>query len=203
MHWTCSLPIAFFALLCALPAYAEDAPPAEKPTPKVAQVFEYAKRYVTVDCKRWEVKDVNKDGYTLIQCGDYIAYVEAETGTLAKIVKQDGAPVVEFKPHSPTLSFPLQIGKKWQGDYDGYRASASAKWKSHVTCEVKSFETVKVAAGEFQAYRIDCEDAWESTPFHGFSPSVSWYAPKIGSVVKSTNASQSDFDFELTSYAGQ
>jgi len=194
---------AFAAVAIAPPGSAADAPPAERPAPKVGDVLEYTKRFVTIDCKRWEVKDVNRDGYTISQCGDNLAYIDTGTGTMVRIVGQGGASLIEFKPRSPTLAFPLQIGKKWEGDYEGYRASAGVHWKSHVTCEVKSFEPVKVVAGEFDAYRVQCAEAWESTPFHGFSDSVSWYAPKLGTVVKSTNTSQGDFDFELARYGAK
>jgi hypothetical protein len=200
MRWVRSRSIALASLAIASPALAADPPPAEKPMPKVGDMLEYTKRFVAIDCKHWEVKEVNKDGYTVTQCGDNLAYIDAETTTVARIVSKSGSKLLEFKPHSPTLAFPLQIGKKWQGDYEGYRASNRTSWKSHVTCEAKAFEAVKVAAGEFQAYRIECQDAWESTPFHGFNDTVNWYAPKLGTVVKSTNTSQSDFDFELAGY---
>jgi hypothetical protein len=40
--------------------------------------------------------------------------------------------------------------------------------------------------GEFDGYR---KDAWESTSFHGFSDSVSWYALNRRAIVKSTRHS--------------
>lgn len=197
-RWFCLGVIS--AIVLAMPALAADAPPAEKPAPKVGDALEYTRRFVTIECKRWEVMALDKDGYTLTQCGDNLAYIDPETATVARIVSKSGSKLLEFKPRSPTLAFPLQIGKKWQGEYEGYRAANGTHWKSHVSCEAKAFEPVKVAAGEFEAYHIECEDAWESTPFHGFSHSVSWYAPKLGAVVKSTNTSQSEFDFELAGY---
>jgi hypothetical protein len=196
--WFCLGLIAILAL--AAPGFAAEAPAAEKPAPKLGDVREYTKRFVTIDCKRWEVKELNKDGYAVTQCGDNLAYIDPETSTVARIVSQSGSNLLEFKPRSPTLAFPLQVGKKWEGDYEGYRASNGTHWKSHVTCQAKAFERIKVAAGEFEAYRVECEDAWEATPFHGFSDSVSWYAPTLGTIVKSTNTSQSDFDFELAGY---
>lgn len=188
------------AVIIVVPAFADDAPPANNPSHTVGEIFEYAKLFVTVDCARWEVTAVGKDGYNLLQCGDNLAYVDAATDTVAKIVTAKGKRLVEFKPQSPTLSFPLQIGKKWDGRYDGYRDDTGASWMSSVSCEVKSFEPVKVAAGDFQAYRIECADNWESFPFHGVSNSTTWYVPKLGVVVKAVNPSQSAFDYELTGY---
>jgi hypothetical protein len=190
-------------LVLASGALAEDAVPADKPSPKVGDVFEFVDKFVSIACKRWEVKEIDKDGYIISECGNNLAYLDAQTDTVAKIVTKDGSRLVEFKPRSPTLSFPLQVGKKWEGDYDGYRAAAGTSWKSHVTCEAKAFETVKTAAGEFPAYRIDCQDAWESTPFHGVADSTSWYAPKVGNIVKSVNPSQSAFEYELAGYAAK
>jgi len=200
MRWMRYCVIALAGVAIVSPALAADAPSAEKPVPKVGDVLEYTKRFVTIDCKRWEIKELNRDGYNVSQCGDNLAYIDAQTATIARIATLSGSNLIEFKPRAPTLAFPLQIGKKWEGDYEGYRASNRTHWKSHVKCQAKSFEPVKVAAGDFEAYRVECEDAWESTPFHGFSDSVYWYAPKLGTVVKSTNTSQSDFDFELASY---
>lgn len=191
--------IAFVTAAVAFPAFAANAPTAEKPTPKVGDVFEYAKRFVSIDCQRWEVKAVGQDGYNILQCGDNLAYINAGTGTLTKIVAGDKR-LFEFKPYSPTLSFPLELGKKWQGKYDGYRADQGASWTSDVSCEAKAFEPVKVPAGEFEAYRISCADNWESGAFRGTADSTFWYAPKIGTVVKNVNASDSAFDYELAAY---
>jgi hypothetical protein len=191
--------IAVVAAAVAFPAFAANAPTAEKPASNVGDVFEYAKRFVSIDCQRWEVTAVNQNGYDILKCGDYQAYVNAGSGTLTRIVS-GGKPLFEFKPYSPTLVFPLEVGKKWQGKYDGYRADQGASWKSDVSCEAKAFEPVKVPAGEFEAYRISCVDSWESPPFRGEADSTFWYAPKIGSVVKNVNASDSAFDYELVSY---
>jgi hypothetical protein len=194
------LGLAGLAAIVAFPALAGEAPPADKPAPAVGEVFEYAKRFVTIDCKRWQVKEVGKDGYNVLQCGDDLAYLDAATATLVKIVGAGDKRLIEFKPHSPTLAFPIAVGKKWNGKYEGYRADTGASWESSVDCVAKSFETVKVPAGEFQAYRIDCADNWESLPFRGVSDSTIWYAPKVGTVVKSVNPSQDAFDYELVSY---
>jgi hypothetical protein len=191
--------IAMVTAAIALPAFAENAPTADKPTPKVGDVFEYVTRFVAIDCQRWEVTAVNQGGYNISKCGDYEAYADAGSGTLTKIVS-GGKPVFEFKPYTPTLVFPLELGKKWQGKYDGYRADQGASWNSNVSCEAKAFEPVKVPAGDFDAYRVACTDNWQSGAFSGESDSTFWYAPKIGAVVKNVNASDSAFDYELASY---
>ena len=72
--WLCLGVIGAVAL--AGPGFAADAPPAEKPAPRVGDVLEYTKRFVTIDCKSWEVTALDKDGYTLTQCGDNLAYID-------------------------------------------------------------------------------------------------------------------------------
>jgi hypothetical protein len=191
--------LAMVAAVAALPAVAANAPTAEKPVAKVGDVFEYVKRFASIDCQRWEVKAVAKDGYNILQCGDYSAYLDMTSATLTRITSGDKK-LFEYNPHYPAPAFPLELGKKWQGKYDGYRADQGASWKSEVNCEAKAFETVKVPAGEFEAYRVACEDNWEASPFRGTADATYWYAPKIGTIVKAVNPSDSAFDYELASY---
>ena len=191
--------ITMVAAAVAFPAFAANAPVAEKPATKVGDVFEYANRFVSIKCQRWEVTAVNQNGYNVLKCGDYETYVDAASGDVTKIVSGN-KPLFEFKPHSPALAFPIELGKKWEGKYDGYRADQGASWKSDMSCEVKAFEPVKVPAGEFEAYRIACADNWQAPPFSGTADSTFWYAPKIGTVVKNVNRSDSAFDYELAAY---
>ncbi len=76
---------------------------------------------------------LEKERYTLTQCGDNLAYIDPETATVARIVSKSGSKLLEFKPRSPTLALPLQIGKKWQRDYEGYRAANGTHWKNPIT----------------------------------------------------------------------
>ena len=195
------------ALLLALPlrlAFGVDpAPaPAERPAPKVGDVYEYAEKYQTVSCKRWEVKEI-KEGMIVSRCGENTAYVSAENGNIVRIVAGDGKSLDEFKPYFPYLAFPMKIGKTWSAKYNGFTAIDGYTWDSNVTCEVKAFEKVKVPAGELPAYRIECKDSWQVGGFSGTDASTHWYSPAAQAVVKVASPERDKWNSELTSFTAK
>ena len=191
--------MGLLAALLSCSAFAETLPPANKPTPKVGRVVEYDAQVATVGCKRWEVTDADKDGSIVAQCDDNIAYSSAENGNLTKIVSKGGSVLLEFKPRLFVLSFPLEVGKKWHGKYSGYSAYNDGHWDADASCEVKPPEMVEVPAGQFDAYRIDCVDHWESVGLSGQSHYSSWYAPKVGMIVKLVAVESPEWDYQVTS----
>jgi hypothetical protein len=196
-----SLIVGVFALVAPHASQAQDAPTAGKPVPKAGDVHEYARRFVTVNCPRWEVKQVDEKGFLVAQCKDNLAYLSVMNDyNLTKIVTQDGEILVEFKPYSPTLSFPLKLGKKWSGTYTGYTADDGNRWVGNVSCEVTSYETLRLRAGDLPSYRIDCVDNWELGNLSGHAYSTSWYSPKARAVVKMSNKQFPKWDMELVSY---
>jgi hypothetical protein len=167
--------------------------------PKVGGMVEYDK-FVTVPCKQWTVTEVNKAGMNIMQCGEYKAYSDTETGALVRVVSKDGDKMVQFKPYAMSLQYPLSAGKTWKGKYEGYTNDDGASWEADVTCKVgAALEKVKVAAGEFDALKIECEDAWQAGVFKGVSKSTSWWAPAVGAVVKTVNPESSKWNMELLS----
>lgn len=188
----------FFATTLSLLAFADTLPPAAMPSAKVGDVVEYDARLATVPCKRWEVTDTDKDGSTVLQCDDKLAYISAANGNLTKIVTKGGETLVEFKPYAASISFPLEAGKKWEGKYAGYTAYNGSSWNGDNSCEVKPPEAVKVPAGEFQAYRIDCVDSWTSGPYSGQAHTSAWYSPKAGTTVKFAHAESPEWNYEVT-----
>jgi len=195
--------LAVLATTLSRPAFADGLPPADKPSSKVGDVIEYDVRLATVPCKRWEVTDAEKDGSTVLQCDGKLAYISAANGNLTKIVTKSGETLVEFKPYAASISFPLEVGKKWEGKYAGYTAYNGASWSGDNSCEVKPPETVKVPAGEFEAYRIDCVDKWTSGPYAGQSHTSAWYAPKAGTTVKFVHAETPEWSYQVTSMSSK
>ena len=100
----------------------------------------------------------------------------------------------------PSVSFPLQVGKKWEGKYSGYTADNGLRWSGDQSCEVKDVEPVKVPAGEFETYRIDCLDNVQVInkiyPIH----TTAWYAPKLGASVKFVNKENPPYDYVVTGF---
>lgn len=187
---------------CAMPAIAADAPKVEQPpAARVGQSMEYVDRLMSVPCQRWQVKEANRKGEMISQCGDNFMHLSLENNlNPVKVVKANGDTLVEFKPFFPQLVYPLQLGKKWSGEYTGYTADDGAKWSSKVSCEVRAWEKVKVAAGEFDSYRIECQEKWRAMLIlSGESKSTRWYAPALGMVVK-TVSDKSKWDHQLAAY---
>lgn len=189
------------AFVLPIPALAGDDAGAPRPSFTVGHMVEFTDKFVTVDCQRWEVKELDRDGYRVSQCGENLAYFDNGTGRLVKIVTEDGDKLAQFKPALPTIDFPLAVGKTWSGSYDGYTNDNGAMWSGDTDCKVEAKEPVKVAAGELEAYRIACSDNWEAPPFSGVSDSVSWYAPEVGAVVKTVNKQDSRWNSELKAYS--
>jgi len=194
--------ICVFALSAPCGARAQDPAPAKKPVPKVGAILEYADKFATVRCQRWQVKDLDKGGFLIAQCKDNFAYLSvANDYNLTKIVTEDGEILAEFKPYLPSIAFPLQLGKRWGGRYSGYTADDGNRWLANASCEVTAYETVKLVAGEFAAYRIECVDNWELGNMSGHSYSTSWYSPKVQAVVKVSNERFPKWNMELVGYS--
>ena len=62
--------------------------------------------------------------------------------------------------------------------YSYSRRNADGKifYGTKMSCEVAATETVKVPAGEFGAYRVDCKYPWGKQSY--------WYAPALDRTVK-------------------
>lgn len=173
----------------------------QPPAPKAGNWMQYSDRLMSVPCQRWQVKEANRKGEMITQCGDNLMHMSlANDLNPVKVVKASGETLVEFKPFFPQLSYPLSLGKKWSGEYDGFSADDGAKWSSKVSCEVKAWEKVTVAAGQFDSYRIECQEKWRAMLIlTGESRSTRWYAPAVGMVVKAVG-DKSKWDHQLAGY---
>ncbi len=66
-----------------------------------------------------------------------------------------------------------------------------------MSCEVADFAKVNVAAGDFDAFRIECKDRWKVADAESSVTSTTWYAPELGAVVKSVNYEDPRWNTEL------
>lgn len=84
------------------------------------------------------------------------------------------------------LSFPLEVGKKWSLKYQFANKTNQGKGRVEGDVEVAAYEKVSVAAGTFDAYRIEAKTFWnnDSNRANGRSKSVYWYAPAARTVVR-------------------
>jgi hypothetical protein len=194
-----SLGIALAALI-AFRCQAQDYRAAERPLVKPGNVFEYADRYQTVACRRWEVTEVGAGGAITMRCGDDVAYFTSDLAVL-RIVGRNGRERVKFTPHSNAIPFPLNLGARWAQTFEVSTAGALFTPTVEETCQATSVETVSVPAGTFSAFRISCTDSWSVGFFSGTSSATLWYAPTARTVVKTSNSGSDEWNSELTSYS--
>ena len=173
------------------------APVAEKyPGATPGAEFSFVNGAFLLTCLRWKVLETNADGLIVSQCGDNTMYATAANGNPVMTLNGKHEIVAKFTPFYPDTTFPLFVGKKWSGKYEGQEGSYR-KWSGDLSCEVKSFESIQVVAGKFDAFRIDCIDRWDAGIIflHGTRKSTRWYAPAIHFTVKSVNE-DSKWDYE-------
>lgn len=91
------------------------------------------------------------------------------------------------KQHSDErlLSFPLEVGKKWsfvdKFGLLGFQMTA----RDSVTVAVVGYEKVRVAAGEFEAFRLEAKGTRVTPSYSGEISWTYWYAPTARTIVKS------------------
>jgi len=103
-----------------------------------------------------------------------------------------------FYPHIGWLSFPLQVGKKYKGDFELVRPGMGAfrsKFERNVT--VVGWEDIVVPAGKFRALKVVSQGPAQrlDTSFSFTSRNVIWYVPDVKRWVK--------FTLENTNYRGR
>lgn len=72
--------------------------------------------------------------------------------------------------------WPFKVGNKVKYTYARRNAEGKIFYGTKMSCEVAATETVKVPAGEFGTYRIDCKYPWQKQSY--------WYAPAVDRTVK-------------------
>lgn len=187
-------------ILASVSANCLSAEMANVPEIPVGTTMEYTGKVSTVRCSKWETIEQNKDGFIVCKCDDNLMYRNKDTLNVVKITTEKGKDLVTYSPELSGLSFPLEVGKNWASNYSGFTADNGISWKSKLKCEVKTFEKVNVAAGSFDAFRVDCEDAWQAGSYSGVAHLSTWYAPQIKEIVKVSHKEDSRFNQELKSY---
>jgi hypothetical protein len=90
------------------------------------------------------------------------------------------------------LSFPLQVGKRWQYKSDWLFKPKSSRGTVSMEVAVLAHEAVEVAAGRFEAFRLEATgelggSSPSNTFYAGQTTTTYWYAPAAKAVVKSVH----------------
>jgi hypothetical protein len=103
--------------------------------------------------------------------------------------------IARYDPFLRELSFPLQIGKKWDASADKMLFSNGKHGNFLLKGEVVALEKVTVPAGTFDAYKITLHiDATVSDEDANIGNTVEtiWYAPAVKRYVKYENTFSRD-----------
>jgi hypothetical protein len=97
-------------------------------------------------------------------------------------------PLTKDRTELPQVKFPLAIGEKWDTRYDWLNGSYFGTISKG--CKVAAFETVKVPAGKFEAFRIEVF-GWNKDKSRVGSVNgdlklteTYWYAPAVKRIIK-------------------
>lgn len=153
---------------------------------------------------RWSMQHtnglVNERDYTIIE--DVFDITDKEILTRIRTKGRSGSVIAaytkewnpvdvvsaRYDPNLRRFSFPLQVGKKWDGVADKRLFSNGKHGKFNLKGEVVSFEKVTVSAGTFDAYKvvltIDAASTDEDANI-GNTVATFWYAPSVKREIKS------------------
>ena len=102
----------------------------------------------------------------------------------------------------PWRVWPLEIGKKWDHEYEWMRSSDGVKVNTQQTVEVVAYEEVSVPAGKFMAFKIEYRGWYHNSRGNkGKLQETYWFAPDAKADVKhSFDDGYSQYTRELVRY---
>lgn len=145
----------------------------------------------------WIKEYIKKDGGFLIfentkASGKVETYRTTEDLASVDVTKSDGTVRKAWTPHSGFVSFPLYVGKKWVARYTFSKIDREDIQRER-NCSVIDYEDVKVKAGTFPSFIIDCTNQREDRNLPAYERYA--YAPDVGQVIDYSSP-----EFELTFY---
>lgn len=155
---------------------------AERPDVKVGDQWHFASGYVAPSTpdRIWVVTAVTASGIE-----------GTENGQPLKLTRDlnavDSPRRTDSDPRG--LSFPLEVGKQWTYSSDFRLKRPGVKGRAEVNVTVVGYEKVRVAAGEFDAFKLESRSEFKATapdgPVSGVATTTYWYAPAARAIVRS------------------
>jgi len=185
--------LAVLALLSAGSALAQVPTRAERPAVKVGDASVFRDQdVITGEAKetRFHIVSIDPDKI-VIELAGATSGTQTFTRDWNLMETKRGNVVAEtVTPFRPTLQFPLQVGKRWDAEFDIVadrgRADRQAHWQWKAV--VAAVEPVTVPGGAFQAFRIDAEGSFKTVQqgqiWTGTHKETVWYAPSVNRIVK-------------------
>ena len=182
--------LALFISFCPLLCTAQPLTRADRPELKVGDTWVVQNSDARTGEKRPEltltVREVTSDNIVL------------ETGTGRRrtytrdwnIIETKSGDTVTFsaKPYWTRYQFPLEVGKKWEAQWETTSTNQTIRWKGET--QVEGVETVTVPAGTFQAFKLRFKGYYNgyqrvgTGSFTGVRNETAWYSPDAKRFVK-------------------
>lgn len=184
--------------IVACPAVAQKA---DRPAVKVGDEWQFAEYYVAPPQKKpslvWVITAVTPTGIS-----------GTENGAPLRLTADLNIVESPRSGHSDwrLLSFPLEVGKKWAFSSEYVQKDVDYKGRLDMNVTVVGREKVRVAAGEFDAFKLEAKG---KSGVEGASGAGSidvartyWYAPAARTIVKqeTRNPTRGSETIELVSY---
>jgi len=173
--------VAALACCAALVAHVQRA---EAPELRVGDEWRFVVYYTvasTVPNRVWKVESI-EPGVVQLSEGDGRVSMTPELNVT------DSPRARESNPRQ--LDFPLEVGKRWRYTSDWFFKPKGSQGSNAYEVRVSAFEKVRVAAGEFDAFKLESTARISGKSpigsiYEGERTETYWYAPAARAIVKS------------------
>ena len=122
------------------------------------------------------------------------------------IIETKSGDTVTFsaKPNSTLYQFPLEVGKKWEAQWETTSTRQTTRWQGKT--QVEGVETVTVPAGTFQAFKIRFEGYYNGyqqiggASWTGVRKETFWYSPDAKRTIKGESEERSGSYYNVEVY---
>lgn len=178
------LALAFVAF--AIVAGSAFAQTAERPSLSVGDEWKFVVYYAvpsTTPNRIWVVTVITPNAVVGTENGEPLT-LTADLGVVE-------SPLVKYS-NPKTLSFPLQIGKRWRYASDWVFKPKGSTGSTAVEVTVLAHERIRIPAGEFAAFKLLAKGSLSGTSpggsfYAGETTTTYWYAPEARAIVKSVH----------------
>lgn len=196
------IPARVASCALALLAPAAGAQSAQRPPVQPGDRWDFAVYYAvrhTAPTRTWVVVSVGPDAIVGTENGAPLRLTPELNPLESPLLAQTGTEL---------LRFPLRVGRQWKHVAHVRFKDNGSQARVETQVQVAAHETVRVAAGEFEAFRLEAKGTIHGSSYggsgqlRGETATTYWYAPAARAIVKSTNRNtyRGESTVELVAY---
>ena len=122
---------------------------------------------------------------TSVTPADVKVSINGSPGAMTPDLTGRDGPRLTAEPGYELLRFPMEVGKRWDFRTRWQLKQNGAKGGAQLDVEVKGMESVKVPAGEFDAYKLEASGFMSADSGRNWRATATyWYAPKAKAIVR-------------------